>query len=80
MSFHPMAAVRSDFPNPAEQAQAILEISDANIQVARSLVWARIRFATNIDEIRYWVQVERLVSNRAASFDTNAPSDKEAER
>lgn len=80
MSFDSMAAVRHDFPNPAEQAQAILEISDANIQVARSLAWARIRFAKNTGEIHYWCQVERLLSKWACSFDTNVPSDKEAER
>jgi hypothetical protein len=80
MSFDSTVAVSGDFPNPAEQAQAMLETSDGNIQAARSLVWAMIRFATKVDEIRYWCQVESLLAQRASSFTANAPSDKEAER
>jgi len=80
MCFDYWVTVSNDFPNPAKQAQALLEISDENIQAARSLVWARIRFATNVDEIRYWCQVHRLLSQPEHSVNANGPSDGEGER
>jgi len=78
MSFDTM--VRLHFPDPVEQARAILEIADENIQVARTLVWARVRSARSVDEIHYWCQVEKLISKRPSGFNLNAPSDEEAER
>lgn len=80
MSFDSMAEWRFNFPDPAEQARAILEISDENIQIARSLVWARLKFARNVDEIHYWCQVEKLLSRRASTIGLNSASDEEAGR
>jgi hypothetical protein len=75
MSFDSIPVWCSEFPDPDEQARAILEISDENLQVARSLVWARLKFARKIEEIHYWCQVEKLLSPRASDSDCNAPSD-----
>lgn len=80
MSFDSKAAWRFDFPDPTEQARAILELSNENIQLARSLVWARLKFARDVDEIHYWCQVEKLLSRRASTVDSNAASDEEAGR
>lgn len=80
MSFDSTAVVCGDFPNPIEQAQAILEASDADVQLARSLVWARIRLAMTVDELLYWCQVDKLVLKSGRFFSIHTPSGKEAER
>lgn len=80
MSFDSKAAWRFDSPSPTEQARAILEISDENIQIARSLVWAQLKFARNVDEIHYWCQVDKELSRRASTTDFNSRSDEEAGR
>jgi hypothetical protein len=77
MGFDSMVRSHFAFPDPLEQARAILEIAE-NIQVARSLVWARLKFARNVDEIHYWCQVEKFLSKRAPSFNLNSPSEEEA--
>jgi hypothetical protein len=78
MSFDSVAVLCSDFPDPDEQAKAILEICDENVQIARSLVWTRLRFARTVEEIHYWVQVERVLAKRASTFEFNTPSDEQA--
>lgn len=80
MNFDSTAPVCGDFPNPVEQAQAILEASDADVQLARSLVWARIRLARTVDELHYWCHLDKLVLKAARFFNIHVPSDEEAER
>jgi len=80
MSFDSMAVLRSDFPDPVEQARAVLEICDDNIQVARSLVWTQLKLAKNLEEIHYWCKVEKSLSKEASALDLNTLSDEDAER
>jgi hypothetical protein len=80
MRFDAVTALWGDFPDPAEQARAILESCDDNVDAARSLVAARFKFARDIEELRYWCQVEELLSKEASTFNLNASSDEEAQR
>ena len=80
MKFDSVIALWGDFPDPAERAKAILESCDEDVDAARFLVAARFKFARDFDELRYWCQVEELLSQQASPFDVSAPSDQEAER
>ena len=80
MRFDAVTALWGDFPDPARQARAILESCDEDVDVARFLVAARFKFARDMEELRYWCQVEELLTKEASPLNLNAPPDEEAQR
>jgi hypothetical protein len=59
----------SSFPDPAEQARAILDICGKDIHDAQSLVAARLKFARSQEDRHYWDQVGALLSKQAPTAD-----------
>jgi hypothetical protein len=79
MTFDLTSMACSSFPDPAEQARAILEICGKDIHDAQSLVAARLKFARSQDDLHYWNQVSALLSKQepiadVVSFLTEEPS------
>ena len=50
-----------NFPNPEEQAEALLGICEGNIREAQIIASTNLRFASDSTERRYWSSVEALI-------------------
>ena len=61
MSVNGQTAFEPNFPNPGEQAEALLEICDGDIREAQIIAATNLRFASDATERRYWSTVETLI-------------------
>jgi len=69
MTFELITMGCSSFPDPAEQARAILEICGKDIHDALSLVAANLKYARSQDDRHYWDQVSALISKQSPTAD-----------
>ena len=62
MSINDEYALETNFPNPGEQAEALLEICEGDVREAQSIAATNLRFAGDAKERRYWWCVGALLA------------------
>jgi hypothetical protein len=53
-----------EFPDPAKQAEALLETCQGNIGEAQGIALTNLKFANYPVDRLYWMRVEALISNQ----------------
>jgi hypothetical protein len=53
-----------EFPDPAEQAEVLLEICQGDICEAQAIVVTNLKYANCHTDRVYWLRVEALISNQ----------------
>lgn len=79
MSIGGQPAFEPNFPNPEEQAEALLEICEGDIREAQIIAATNLRFASDTEERRYWSSVEALILKRDPSRAISAAFDEGTE-
>lgn len=65
MSSDAPQALEAGFPDPAQQAEALLEVCQGDVHEAQAIVGTNLKFATEEAERRYWCSVEALLSKQS---------------
>jgi len=52
-----------EFPDPAKQAEALLETCQGDVREAQGIAVTNLKFAQNLVDRLYWLRVAALVSN-----------------
>ena len=58
------AVLKGHFPDPAEQAEALLEICQGDLDEARSIADTNLKFAKCLADRIYWSRVRVLISGQ----------------
>jgi hypothetical protein len=61
MSIENQRALEADFPDPAEQAEALLELCEGDICEAELIADTNLKFANDEGERRYWSRVKHEI-------------------
>jgi len=72
MSIHGETAFEADFPVPAEQAEALLEICQGDVVEARRIADTNLEFAGAEEMCRYWSSVGACLSKHVSNDGANA--------
>ena len=63
MTISAQAVFNKDFPDPTEQAEALLEICQGDMCEAQAIIVTNLKYAQCQTDRLYWSRVEALVSN-----------------
>ena len=61
MAVDAKAVFHEDFPDPREQAEALLEICQGDVLEAQAIAGTNVRFSRCQDDQTYWSRVESLI-------------------
>jgi hypothetical protein len=64
MNTESQRALEADFPDPAEQAEALLELCEGDICEAELIADTNLKFANDEGERRYWSRVKHSIANQ----------------
>jgi hypothetical protein len=65
VGFESQPVFKGPFPDPEQQAEALFEICQGDVEEAQGIAAINLKFARSWDDGIYWLRVEGLIETRA---------------